>query len=150
MMTRSQGEALVALLHQLRRDDWDLPGIRAAVTKAQALGSATDVATAACRVAGNPQAKSPGLIAHPGAHWQGTTVAARPTDMHCPEHPTQPAGHCRTCEQAAASVDHGAHADATRLIARKAVEADRAAKRAYHAAMQARRAERDALKEARA
>jgi len=121
MMTRSQGEALCALLGQLRKD-WDLPGIRAAIQKAQALGSPSDIATAACRIAGNPQAKSPGLIPHPGTHWQGTAVAARPVPVMCLTHTNQPRGRCKACEAASEGVDHAALAAAARktLTAAKA------------------------------
>lgn len=98
-LTKPQGEALVALLGQLRKD-WDLPGIRAALTKAAPLGTATEVAVAACRVAGNPNARTPALIPEPGSHWQGTTVAARPVPVWCPDHHGQPAGRCGECAAA--------------------------------------------------
>lgn len=142
MMTRSQGEALCALLGQLRKD-WDLPGIRAAIQKAQALGSPSDIATAACRIAGNPQAKSPGLIPHPGTHWQGTAVASRLIPVMCLTHPTEPLGRCKACEAAARDVDHAALAAAARQTLT-------AAKADYQAAVRQRRDEYNALKEARA
>lgn len=99
-MTKAQGEALTALLHQLRKD-WDAPGIRAALQRAQALGSATDVAVAACRVAGNQDARTPALIAEPGAHWQGTAVGKRQTHPVCDQH-HRPLGRCADCDRESA------------------------------------------------
>jgi hypothetical protein len=99
-MTRSQGEALTALIHQLRKD-WDLPGIRSALQRAAQIGSATDVATAACRCAGNPEMRTPTLIAEPGPHWQGTVAGKRPVPIMCPEHPGKPASRCILCVAAA-------------------------------------------------
>lgn len=98
--TRAQLEALTALLGQLRHD-WDLPGIRAALARAAHLGTAADIAVAACRVAANPDAHTPGLIPGPGAHWQGTTTGLRPVPIMCIRHPDQNAGHCLKCFAAA-------------------------------------------------
>jgi len=105
MMSKSQGEALIALLGQLRKD-WDLPGIRAAVIKAAELGSPSDVATAACRIAGSQEARTPGLIPQPGNHWQGTAVGARLLPVMCLTHPDQPLGRCTACGDEARSVDY--------------------------------------------
>lgn len=119
MMSKSQGEALVALLHQLRHD-WDTPGIRVAVQRAQTLGSPADVATAACRVAANTAAKTPGLIPEPGAHWQGTTVAQRTAPVMCPDHPDQRLTRCAPCEAILNSTDHTAGAALVRKALREA------------------------------
>lgn len=118
MMTRSQGEALTALLGQLRKD-WDLPGIRAALTKAQTLGSPADVAVAACRVAGNPQALTPGLIPQPGAHWQGLAAGKHIAPVMCPDHPEQKASRCTDCDAAKATNVHE-HAQRVRQALREA------------------------------
>ena len=61
MMTAAQGQALVALLGTLRKD-WGLAGITAALKKASPLGSAAEVAVAACRCAANEGIRSPSLI----------------------------------------------------------------------------------------
>lgn len=106
MINRSQGEALVALLGQLRKD-WDLPGIRAAVQKSGDLGNAVDISVAACRLAGNHDAKTPGLLPMPGNHWQGTTVATKPVPKNCDEH-GEPLGRCTGCDTVAQDVDHQA------------------------------------------
>jgi len=98
--TRAQLEALTALLGQLRHD-WDTPGIRAALARAAHLGTAADIAVAACRVAANPDAHTPGLIPAPGAHWQGTTAGRRSVPIMCILHPDQKAGHCLKCFAAA-------------------------------------------------
>jgi len=99
-MSKSQGEALTALLHQLRRD-WGLAGIAAAVRKASLNASATDVAVAACRCAANLEMRTPALIAGPGPHWQGTPAGTRLAPVMCVEHPAEPAGRCLTCHELA-------------------------------------------------
>ena len=95
-MTKSQGEALTALLHQLRKD-WGLPGIAAAVRKASLGASAADVAVAACRCAADPSMRTPGLIPTPGPHWQGTPAGSRLAPVMCSEHPERKAGGCVDC-----------------------------------------------------
>ena len=112
-LTRSQGEALTALLHTLRRD-WDLAGIRAALRKAGELGPAVDVAVAACRVAANWEARTPALIAEPGTHWQGLATGQRLAPVMCQEH-DQPAGRCSDCDALAAPMP-----DEIRELARQA------------------------------
>ena len=95
-MTKSQGEALTALLHQLRKD-WGLPGIAAAVRKASLGASAADVAVAACRCAADLTMRTPGLIPTPGPHWQGTPAGSRLAPVMCSEHPERKAGGCVDC-----------------------------------------------------
>lgn len=95
-LTRSQGEALTALLHQLRRD-WGLPGIAAALRKTATLGAPADIAVAACRCAANPQMRTPALIPEPGPHWQGTETGQRMAPVMCVEHPQHPARNCLEC-----------------------------------------------------
>lgn len=106
-MSQAQMQALVALLGTLRKD-WDLPGIRAAVVKAAELGTATEVAVAACRIAGSLEARTPGLIPQPGNHWQGTAVGARALPIMCLSHSDQPLGRCTVCDTEALAVDHEA------------------------------------------
>jgi hypothetical protein len=60
-ITQSQGQALAALLGQIRRD-WGLPGINAAIRAASDIGSFADLAVAACRVAATPEIRTPALI----------------------------------------------------------------------------------------
>lgn len=141
MMTKAQTEALVALLGQLRHD-WDLPGIRAAVVKAAELGSATDVAVAACRVAGKADTRTPGLIAQPGAHWQGTVTGGRSLPLFCLTHSDQPLGRCTVCDAEALAVDHAAGLAAVR-------EQLAAAKAEARAARDARQAQANANAAAR-
>ena len=95
-MTKSQGEALTALLHQLRKD-WGLPGIAAAIRKASLGASAVDVAVAACRCAADPTMRTPALIPTPGPHWQGTTAGSRLAPVMCQTHPERKAGGCVDC-----------------------------------------------------
>ena len=75
-LSQSQGQALTALLHTIRRD-WGLAGITAALKKASPLGSAAEVAVAACRVAANEGIRSPSLIADPFAGSGSTLFAAK-------------------------------------------------------------------------
>ena len=95
-MTQPKLQALTALLHQIRKD-WDLPGIRAALGRATHLGSAADLAVAACRCAADPEMRTPGLIPQPGAHWHGTATGKRMAPTMCPDHPAHKAGDCCVC-----------------------------------------------------
>ena len=95
-MTASQGQALTALLHQLRKD-WGTAGIAAAIRKASLTASAADVAVAACRCAADPGMRTPGLIPEPGPHWHGTPAGSRMAPVMCSEHPERKAGGCVDC-----------------------------------------------------
>ena len=99
-LSQSQGQALTALLHTIRRD-WGLPGITAALKKASLLGSAAEVAVAACRCAADPDMRTPGLIPTPGPHWQGLAAGSRLAPVMCVTHPEQKAGSCPACFKAA-------------------------------------------------
>jgi len=99
-LSQSQGQALTALLHTIRRD-WGLAGITAALKKASPLGSAAEVAVAACRVAANPDMRTPALIADPGPHWQGLAAGSRLAPQMCVTHSEQKAGSCAECFKAA-------------------------------------------------
>jgi len=99
-ISKSQGEALTALLHQLRKD-WGTAGIAAAIRKASLLGSAAEVAVAACRCAADPAMRTPFLIAEPGPHWQGTAAGKRQAPTMCHTHPAHKAGACPVCVKAA-------------------------------------------------
>jgi len=87
-------------LHTIRRD-WGLAGITAALKKASPLGSAAEVAVAACRCAANPDMRTPALIAGPGPHWQGLAAGSRLAPQMCVTHPEQKAGGCPECFKAA-------------------------------------------------
>ena len=95
-LSQSQGQALTALLHTIRRD-WGLAGITAALKKASLLGSAAEVAVAACRVAANEGIRSPSLIADPGPHRSGLAAGSRLAPVMCVTHPEQKAGSCAEC-----------------------------------------------------
>jgi len=99
-LSQSQGQALTALLHTIRRD-WGLAGITAALKKASLLGSAAEVAVAACRCAANPDMRTPVLIADPGPHWSGLAAGSRLAPQMCVTHPEQKAGSCVECFKAA-------------------------------------------------
>lgn len=99
-LSQSQGQALTALLHTIRRD-WGLAGITAALKKASLLGSAAEVAVAACRCAADPDMRTPALIADPGPHWQGLAAGSRLAPVMCNNHPDHKAGGCPECIAAA-------------------------------------------------
>jgi len=99
-LSQSQGEALTTLLGTIRHD-WNAAGIRAALKKASPLGSAAEVAVAACRCAANPDMRTPALIADPGPHWQGLAAGSRLAPQMCVTHPEQKAGSCLECVKAA-------------------------------------------------
>ena len=95
-ITTAKIQALTALIGTLRKD-WDLPGIRHALGRASKLGSAADLAVAACRCAADPEMRTPALIPQPGAHWQGTNAGRRMAPTMCPEHHAHKAGDCCVC-----------------------------------------------------
>jgi hypothetical protein len=95
-ITAAQTQALAAFVSRIR-DDWDHPGIVAAITKAAPLGTPADIGTALCRLAANAELRTPAILADPGTHWADTTVAKRTPPVMCPEHSTEKAGACRVC-----------------------------------------------------
>ena len=99
-LSQSQGQALTALLHTIRRD-WGLAGITAALKKASPLGSAAEVAVAACRCAADSDMRTPALIPTPGPHWHGLAAGSRLAPVMCVTHPECKAGSCPACFEAA-------------------------------------------------
>jgi hypothetical protein len=99
-ITKTEAQALATFISRVRTD-WDHPGVMAAIHKARDLGSAAAIGAALCRLAENTQLRTPALLAEPGAHWAGTTVATRQPPQRCTDHPTQPAGRCTQCEHLA-------------------------------------------------
>lgn len=96
-----EARALAAFVSRIR-PDWDHPGIVSAIQKARELGSAAAVGAALCRLAENHDMRTPALLAEPGPHWGGTTVATRKPPTMCPDHPTSRALNCRECARVAA------------------------------------------------
>lgn len=106
-LTATQGKALVQLCAALRRD-WQPAGIEAAIRKALDDGAnGAEVCVAAVRVATDPEARTPGLIPSPGAHWQGTRAGSRIAPTPCPDHPDHPAGRCTRCREEATPPPEG-------------------------------------------
>ena len=105
-LSQSQGQALTALLHTIRHD-WGLPGITAALKKASPLGSAAEVAVAACRCAADPDMRTPGLIPTPGLHWHGLAAGSRLAPVMCVTHPDEKAGSCPGCIAASVPMPDG-------------------------------------------
>lgn len=104
MISNAQSQALAALVSRLR-DDWDHPGILAAITKARDVGPPAAIAAALCRLAENRDMRTPALLAEPGTHWGGTTVATRKPPTMCPDHPTSRALDCRQCAAVTVTAD---------------------------------------------
>lgn len=94
--TKAQAQALAAFITRIR-EDWDHPGIVAAIQKASTLGSAADIGVALCRLAGNAELRTPATLADPGTHWRDTRVGKLPPPVTCPEHSAEKAGACRVC-----------------------------------------------------
>lgn len=90
---------LAAYVASIRRD-WDMPGIRANISKARHRGTPLQIGTALLRLAANPDLRSPGMLADDGAHWGTPTVTPTIRQPRCPilghEHELA-APHCRTC-----------------------------------------------------
>ena len=108
LLNDGQREALCNLLRSFRRGgkggpDWDMAGIRAAVTKAEGVAdSGVQLAAAALAAAANPAYRTPGLISKPGKHWPAVDGERRQptraqTDVPCPDHEgqTMPCPACR-------------------------------------------------------
>jgi len=100
----AQTQALAAFVSRIR-DDWDHPGIVAAIQKAAPLGTPADIGTALCRLAANLELRTPAILADPGTHWADTTVAKRTPPVMCPEHSMEKAGACRACIAQAVPVE---------------------------------------------
>jgi hypothetical protein len=95
-LTRPQAQRLTELV-ALLRDDWDLPGIRAAVARIPGDVSAVDAAIATVRATANRDARTPALIPEPGAHWQTTSAGKRHAPVMCADHPRHKAAGCQPC-----------------------------------------------------
>ena len=108
-ITRVEAQALAAFVSRIR-DDWDQPGIVAAIEKAAPLGAPAAIGAALCRLAENRDLRTPAMLAEPGTHWSGTTVAKLAPPVMCAEHPHQPARECPDC-RAQAVTDKAALAD---------------------------------------
>lgn len=92
-MTQAQAQALAAFVWRIR-DDWDQPGILAAIRKAGTLGTPAEIGTALCRLAGNRELRTPALLSEPGPHWHETSVASRVWPVMCEQHPHVRASRC--------------------------------------------------------
>jgi len=103
-ITTAQAQALAAFVARVR-DDWDHPGIVAAIQKAAPLGSPAAIGAALCRLAENRELRTPAMLADPGTHWSGTTVAKVAPPVMCVDHPSQPARACPECIAAAVPAD---------------------------------------------
>ena len=97
-ITKADAQALATFVARCR-DDWDHPGIVAAIGKASHLGSPAAIGAALCRLAENRELRTPASLASPGTHWAGTTVAKVAPPVMCaePDHSDELARECRKC-----------------------------------------------------
>lgn len=99
--TRSQGQAIAALMSELR-PDWDYPGCLAAVGAVKHKHAA-DVAMAAVRLCCTAEAQTPGALkAEQGQHWRekvAPTTHRHPPrrEQECRRHPGEWHDACRPC-----------------------------------------------------
>ena len=92
-ITTTEAQALATFISRIR-DDWNHPGIVAAIEKAAPLGTPADIGTALCRLAANTELRTPALLAEDGPHWRDTTVASRIWPVMCTRHPEVRASRC--------------------------------------------------------
>lgn len=80
------------------RQDWDVPGIRAAIHAARTLGGCEDIAIALVELSKRRELKTPALLAQDGPHWHtGRTPDVRVTPARCKTHEHEWALNCRSC-----------------------------------------------------
>lgn len=111
-ISQTQAQALATFIARIR-DDWDHPGIVAAISKASALGSPAQLGRALCALAENPDLRSPGLLSQPGRHWTQDGVQTGPNVSHnipCPVHPINNMP-CPLCAAKKCPPDPVEHAD---------------------------------------
>ncbi len=99
-LTQATAVAIATAASQLR-DDWDHPGILAALRVEAERGTpAAEVNVALANLIRNPHARTPGLLNKPGRHWtsaDGHIERRGDHDQACPDHPeqTHPCPECR-------------------------------------------------------
>lgn len=141
VLNDGQRDYLVKLIRSFRRDGahgpaWDVPGITAAIRKAeQDADTGVQLAAAALAAAADPDVKTPGWIGRPGRHWP--TIGGRrnipsrlANAVECPDHEGQRQP-CRACAEAARPAT-GEDLDAIRAVL--------AARRTQHEVVAARAA----------
>lgn len=91
-------ENLAENAHWLRRQhegaNWDMAGIRKAITAAALTVDPSQLMQVVARAANNPQMKTPAAIASPGPQWSDTTKATTKAPTFCPDHPQTPLTRC--------------------------------------------------------
>lgn len=88
-ISQTQAQALATFIAKVR-DDWDQPGILAAIQKAQSLGNPLQIGRALIALAENRELRTPALLSSPGKHWvhDGEPVGPNVSNnVRCPEHP---------------------------------------------------------------
>lgn len=93
---------LAEFVHALRQD-WDLPGIRAAISRARTVAGPLELAAALCDLASDLQQRTPARLTKYAIERRplNRRGSGGPRSPKCPEHPSQPAGRCAACSAAA-------------------------------------------------
>lgn len=91
-------QPLAALVACIRRD-WDVPGTRAAISKARHRGTPLEIARALLRLAENQALRTPAMLAEDGSHWGTPTTVPTQSQARCAEygHEHELASNCRIC-----------------------------------------------------
>lgn len=121
-ISQTQATALATFVAKVR-DDWDQPGILAAIQKAQSLGNPLQIGRALIALAENRELRTPALLASPGKHWVQDGAPTGPNvsnNVRCPEHPLS-VHPCPQCEAKRCLPDPVEHADY--IAAREALKA---------------------------
>ena len=124
-------QPLAALVACIRRD-WDVPGTRAAISKARHRGTPLEIARALLRLAENQALRTPAMLHEDGSHWGTPTTVptARQTRCAIDGHEHELASNCRICASdrlAAGAVDRADAPTLTEAQAARNVEGARAA-----------------------
>lgn len=100
-ITDDQARALAAFVYTLRPTrDWDIPGIRAAISNARHRAPAPELAQAIIRLSERVDLRTPAVLREDGPHWPASTPTR---DDHryarCPEpgHTSYAAWNCGAC-----------------------------------------------------
>lgn len=96
-MNIKQQKALARFVHTIR-EDWDVPGIEAALGRARHdAESVHELAVVAIRAAYSGLNRTPAVIPLPGPHWRGPEATAGSSSTR--PRPPAPAEACTTCGQ---------------------------------------------------
>ena len=89
-LTRPMAQRLAEFIH-MARDEWNTPGILAALEQASNTSDALAIARALVNIADDQTVKTPGMLTRPGGHWRTPAGELPPRrgehNIPCPDHP---------------------------------------------------------------